>query len=97
MSERDSRLTRRQLVNNALDLDRLPATPPEPSTPAEGQLHHATPADGTREPVDAVTDLDAPEPLPYRAEVIDSRLQPPEPLGRRTPEPLDAAHEGVQR
>jgi len=89
--------TQRQLVNDPLDLDQPSATPPEPSTSAEGQTHRTAPRDGTREQRDAVTDLAVPEPIPYRADVIGSRSQPPEPLGRRTPEPLDAAREAVER
>ena len=88
---------RRQLVNDPLELDRPTAAPPEPSTPVERWPLRAAPLDGTREPLDAVADLLAPEPLPYRVEVIDRHRQAPEPLGRRTPEPLDAAREGVER
>jgi hypothetical protein len=88
---------RRQLDNDPLPLDRLLAAPPEPTTPAEGQPLPATHLDGAREQRDLTSDLLAPEPLPHRAEVIDSHLHPPEPLGRRTPEPLDAARQGVQR
>jgi hypothetical protein len=89
--------TRRQLVDDPLELDRPPATASEPSRPAEGQPLPATHLDGAREQRDLASDLLAPEPLPHRAEVIDSRGQPPEPLGRRTPESLDAAREGVER
>ncbi len=88
---------RRQLDNNSLELDRPPATPAEPSTPVEGWPLRATPLDGTREERDLAADLLAPEPLPHHVEVIDSQRQPAEPLGRRTPEPLDAAREGVER
>jgi hypothetical protein len=92
--------TRRQLDNEPLDLDRPPATPPlrtEPTTPVEGRPLPAISIDATDEEYDLIGDLLAPEPLPRRAEVIDSRLEPPEPLGRRTPEPPDANREGVQR
>ena len=89
--------TPRQLVDDPLELDRPPAAPPEPTTPAEAHPLPATHHDGAREQRDLTSDLLTPEPLPHRAEVIDSRLQPPEPLGRRTPEPLDAAREGVER
>ena len=89
--------TRRQLVNDPLELDRPPATPPEPSMPVERWPLPIAPLDGTSEPLDAVTDLLAPEHLPHRVEIIDSLLQPPQPLGRRTPEALDAAREGVER
>ncbi len=89
--------TRRQLVDDPLELDRPPAALPEPTTPADAQLLPATHLDGAREQRDLTSDLLAPESLPCRAEVIDSRLQPPEPLGRRTPESLDAAREGVER
>jgi hypothetical protein len=89
--------TRRQLDNDPLELDRPPAAAPEPTTPAEAQLLPATHLDGAREQRDLTSDLLAPEPLLHRADVIDSRLQPREPLGRRTPEPLDAAREGVER
>jgi hypothetical protein len=88
---------RRQLVNDPLGLDRPPAIAPEPATPAEREPLPTTYLDGAREQRDLAPDLLAPEPLPHRVEVIDSRLQPPEPLGRRTPEPLDAARQGVQR
>jgi hypothetical protein len=87
--------TRRQLTNDPLDLDQPPTTPPEPTTPAEWEPLPAAPLDGAREQRDLTSDLLAPEP--HRAEVVDSRRQPPEPLGRRTPEPLDAAREGVER
>jgi len=80
-----------------LELDRSLATPPEPTISAEGQPLPTAHLDGAPEQCDLVTDLLAPEPFPHRVDVIDSRLQPPEPLGRRTPEPLDAAREGIQR
>jgi hypothetical protein len=89
--------TPRQLVNDPLELDRPPATPPEPSTPAERWPLPTAHLDGTHEQRDLAADLLAPEPLPYHPEVIDPHRQPPEPLGRRTPEPLDAARQGVQR
>jgi hypothetical protein len=89
--------TRRHLVNDPLELDRPPAAPPEPTTPAEGRPLPAAHLDDAREQRDLDADLLAPQPLPYRAEVINSGLQLPEPLGRRTPEPLDAAREGIQR
>jgi len=87
----------RALENDPLELDRPPATPPEPSTPAERWPLCATPVNGIPEERDLAADLLAPELLPHHVEVIDRRLQPPEPLGRRAPEPLDAAREGVER
>ena len=92
-----TRRARRQLADDPLELDRPPAAPPEPTTPAERQPLPAAHLDGAREQRDLATDLLTPEPLLRRPEVVDSRLQPPEPLGRRTPEPLDAARQGVQR
>jgi hypothetical protein len=89
--------TQRQLVNDPLELDRPPAAPPEPSTSAEGSPLRTSPLDGTREERDLAADLLAPEPLPHHMEVMDRRIQPVEPLGRRTPEPLDAAREEVER
>jgi hypothetical protein len=86
--------TQRQLVNDPLELDRPPAAPPEPTTPAEAPPLRADDLDHAH---DLASDLLAPEPLLHRPEVVDSHLQPPEPLGRRTPEPLDAAREGVER
>ncbi len=88
--------TRRQLVNDPLELDRPPATPPEPSTPPQGRPYRATPPDGTPEQLD-VTGVLEPDPVPFHADVIASHSRSPEPLGRRTPEPLDAAREGVER
>ncbi len=91
--------TQPQLVNDPLELDRPLVTAPEPTTPAEGRRYPAPPLDGTREQRDAL-DLVGAEPIPYlqvahgitsRGDVVD------EPLGRRTPEPLDAAREGVER
>jgi hypothetical protein len=89
--------TRRQLVDDSLELDRPPAAPPEPTAPAEAPPLRAADLDRAREQRDLASDLLAPEPLLHRPEVADSHLQPPEPLGRRTPEPLDAAREGVER
>ena len=89
--------SRRQLVNDPLELDRPPAASPEPTTPAEAPPLRAADLDHAREQRDLASDLLAPEPLLQRLEVVDSRLQPPEPLGRRTPEPLDTAREGVER
>lgn len=80
-----------------LELDRPPATPPEPTTPTEAPPIPAADLDSTREPRDLAADLLAPEPLLHRPEVVDSRLQPPEPLGRRTPQPLDTARQGIER
>ncbi len=89
--------SRRQLVNDPLELDRPPAAPPEPTTPAEASPLSTADLDGTREQGDLAADLLAPEPLLHRPEAGDSHLQPAEPLGRRTPEPLDAAREGIER
>jgi hypothetical protein len=89
--------TPRHLVNDPLELDRPPAAPPEPATPTKQEPLPAAHPDGTREQRDLAADLLTPEPLSHRADVLDSRLQPPEPPGRRTPEPLDAAREGVER
>jgi hypothetical protein len=88
---------RRQLVNDPLELDRPPAAPPEPVRPAEAKPLPAAHYDGAREQRDLASDLLAPESLLHRPGVVDSHLQPPEPLGRRTPEPLDAAREGIER
>jgi hypothetical protein len=89
--------SRRQRAGDPLDLDRPPAAPPDPTTPAEAPPLSTADLDNTREPRDLAADLLAPEPLLHRPEVVDSHLQPPEPLGRRTPEPLDAAREGIER
>jgi hypothetical protein len=89
--------SRRQLVNDPLELDRPPAAQPEPTTPAEAPPLSTADLDRAREQRDLAGDLLAPEPLLHRPEVAESHLQPPEPLGRRTPEPLDAAREGVER
>jgi hypothetical protein len=89
--------SRRQLVNDPLELDRPPATPPERTTPAEAPPLRAADLDHPCEQRDLANDLLAPEPLLHRPEIADSHLQPPEPLGRRSPEPLDAAREGVER
>ncbi len=87
----------RALDNDLLELDRPPATPPEPSAPEERWPLRPTPLNGIRDERDLTADLLTPEPLPHHAEVVDRRLQPPEPLGRRAPEPLDASREGVER
>jgi hypothetical protein len=89
--------TRRRLAGDPLDLDRPPAAPPEPTTPAEAPPLSTADFGGTRGQRDLAADLLVPEPLLHRPEVADSHLQPPEPLGRRTPEPLDAAREGIER
>jgi hypothetical protein len=68
-----------------------------PATPREAPPIPAADLDSTRGQQDLAVDLLAPEPLLHRPEVADSHLQPPEPLGRRTPEPLDAAREGIER
>ena len=88
---------RRQLPGDPFDLDRPPAAPPEPTTPTEALPRRAADLDHAREQRDLASDLLAPEPLLHRPEVANSHLQPPEPLGRRAPEPLDAAREGVER
>jgi hypothetical protein len=89
--------SRRQVAGDSLELDRPPAAPPEPTRPAEAPPLRAADLDHAREQGDLASDLLAPEPLLHRPEATDSHLQPSEPLGRRTPEPLDAAREGVER
>ena len=88
---------RRQLADDPLELDRPPAAPPEPTSPAEARPLHATHLDSAAAQRDLASDLLSPEPPLHTPEIVDSRLQPPEPLGRRTPQPLDAARQGVER
>jgi hypothetical protein len=89
--------SRRQLAGDPFGLDRPPAVLPEPPTPTTAPPLPAADLDGTREQRDLGADLLAPQPLLHRQEGIDSRLQPPEPLGRLTPEPLEATRQEVER
>jgi hypothetical protein len=89
--------SRRQFVGDPFDLDRPPAASPEPPTPTTAPPLPAADLDGTREQRDLATDLLAPEPLLHRPQGIESRLQPPEPLGRRTPAHLEGSRQEVER
>jgi hypothetical protein len=88
---------RRQLAGDPLDLDRPSAAPPEPPTPTAAPSLTTADLDDTRQQHDLAADLLAPEPLLHRPEGIESRFQPPKPLGRRTPEPLEATRHEVER
>jgi hypothetical protein len=88
--------TRRRLARDPMELDQSSAVPPEQTTAAVPPLRAAD-HDQAGERCDLAGDLLAPEPLLHRPEILDSHATPPEPLGRRFPEPLDAAREGVER
>jgi hypothetical protein len=87
-----------RVVDDSLELNQPPTIPLEPAAPPDWLRYRAAPPDETRDRLDAATDLTEPVPHPYHSKVIADRLQPSqEPLGRRTPEPLDASREGIER
>jgi hypothetical protein len=84
-------------AGDPLAFDRPPTTPPERSAAAERLRYRGIPLDGTPEQLHRAVDLLEADTVPYTyyLKVTASRQQ--EPLGRRTPEPLDAPREGVER
>ncbi len=78
------------------DVDQAPA-PPAPA-PSERPSYRGIPLDGTPEQLHrAVDQLEADTvPYTYYAKVIANQREQEEPLGRRTPEPLDS-RQGVER
>jgi hypothetical protein len=84
-------------ADDPLELDRPPTMPPAPSGPTGRPRYRSIPLDGTREQLHRAVDLLEADTVPYTyyLKVLASReLQP---LGRRTPESLDAPREEVER
>jgi hypothetical protein len=88
-----------QPAGDALELDRPPTTPPAPTAQTEQLRYRGVPLDGTPEQLHRAVDLLEADTVPYTyyLKVIASRQPAREPLGRRTPQPLDASREGVER
>jgi len=86
----------RRSVDGDRDVDQAPA-PPAPA-PSERPSYRGIPLDGTPEQLHrAVDQLEADTvPYTYYAKVIANQREREEPLGRRTPEPLDS-RQGVER
>jgi hypothetical protein len=86
-------------AGDALALDRPPTSPPAPSTPQAGLRYRGIPLDGTPAQLHrAVDQLEADTvPYTYYLKVTASREPAQAPPGRRTPGPLDAPREGVER
>jgi hypothetical protein len=81
------------------DVDQAPApSAPAPAPAAECPSYRGIPLDGTPEQLHrAVDQLEADTvPYTYYAKVIANQREREEPLGRRTPEPLDS-RQGVER
>jgi hypothetical protein len=87
-------------ADDPLAFDRPPATPPAPSMARSERLRYrGIPLDGTPAQLHrAVDQLEADTvPYTYYLKVTASRQPAQAPLGRRTPQPLDAPREGVER
>jgi hypothetical protein len=86
-------------ADDSLELDRPPTTPPAPSAPPGRLAYRGIPLDGTPSQLHRAVDLLEADTVPYTyyLKVIASRQPSQEPLGRRTPQPLDAPREGVER
>jgi hypothetical protein len=84
-------------ATDPLELDWPLTIPLAPSAPPERPRYRGIPLDGTPSQLHrAVDQLEADTvPYTYYLKVIAGREQ--EPLGRRTPAPLDAPREGVER
>ena len=87
----------RRSVDGDRDVDQAPA-PPAPAPASERPSYRGIPLDGTTEQLHrAVDQLEADTvPYTYYAKVIANQREREEPLGRRTPEPLDS-RQGVER
>ncbi len=87
----------RRSVDGDRDVDQAPA-PPAPAPASERPSYRGIPLDGTTEQLHrAVDQLEADTvPSTYYAKVIANQREREEPLGRRTPEPLDS-RQGVER
>jgi hypothetical protein len=85
-------------VGDARDVDQPPAPP---AAPPERPRYRGIPLDGTTEQLHRAVDLLEADTVPYTyyAKVIANQRQHDreEPLGRRTPEPLEASRQGVER
>jgi hypothetical protein len=82
----------------ARDVDQPPIAAPAPSR-LERLRYRSIPLDGTTQQLHRAVDLLEADTVPYTyyAKVIASRERQDGPLGRRTPEPMQASRQGVER